>query len=62
MKRIILVIEGRPRSKRKDYNAYGWRPVETALRNVQNKLKLHRESQPEWEFRKRMYVPRDSNE
>lgn len=61
MKRSIPVIEGRPRSKRKDYNAYGWRPVETALRNPQDKLKLHRESQPTWEFRKRIYVPRDDD-
>lgn len=54
----ISIIEGRPRSKRKDWNAFAWRPVATATATSNSKqaLRLHKEARPTWEFRVRNYV------
>lgn len=62
-KMIVHVVEGRPRSKRADWNAYGWRPVDHAVQSptAKKRLRLHRQARPEWEFRLTPYIPMESN-
>lgn len=61
-KETVRVVEGRPRSKRKDWNAFAWRPVETVYRvsNARQAMRLHRETRPKWEFRIMTYVRQEA--